>query len=159
MTNLQDLYQSIILDHNRRPQNYGELPDATAVAAGRNPLCGDEVNVALRLAGDVVEEVRFTAQGCAVSRASASIMTTIVKGRTRDEVEELFTTFHDLVTGKSVEGISPTSRMAVFSGVSRFPMRVKCASMAWHTLKQALDSPVPPPSLDAPTSGGERLPQ
>jgi len=140
MSDLQDLYQSIILDHNRRPQNYGELPGASRTVEGRNPLCGDVVSVGVRMEEDTVADIRFTAQGCAVSRASASIMTTLVKGKSRTEVERLFTQFHDLVTGKAV-AVEPTSRMAVFGGVARFPMRVKCASMAWHTLKQALDAP------------------
>ena len=148
MSDLQDLYQSIILDHNRRPKNYGALEGATSRAEGRNPLCGDEVAVELKLARDAIEDVRFTASGCAVSRAAASIMTQAVKGKSRDEVDRLFTQFHALVTGK----LKPTPQeartlgeMAAFSGVSRFPVRVKCASMPWHTLQAALrgDGTVP----------------
>lgn len=141
MSDLQDLYQSIILDHNRRPKNYGALAGATNRAEGRNPLCGDEVAVELRMERDAIQEVRFTASGCAVSRAAASIMTQAVKGKSRTDVERLFTQFHDLVTGK----LKPTAQeargmgeIAAFSGVSRFPMRVKCASMPWHTLQAAL---------------------
>ncbi len=141
MSDLQDLYQSIILDHNRRPKNYGVLEGATSHAAGRNPLCGDEVNVELRVEGDAIADVRFTASGCAVSRAAASIMTQAVKGKSVTEADRLFTQFHDLVTGK----LRPTPQeargmgeMAAFSGVSRFPVRVKCASMPWHTLQAAL---------------------
>ena len=141
MSDLQDLYQSIILDHNRRPKNYGALDGATNRAEGRNPLCGDEVAVELKVQRDAIEDVRFTASGCAVSRAAASIMTQAVKGKSRAEVDQLFTQFHELVTGK----LKPTPQearklgeMAAFSGVSRFPVRVKCASMPWHTLQAAL---------------------
>lgn len=141
MADLQELYQAIILDHNRRPKNYGALEDANATAEGRNPLCGDEVKVELRVAGDAIADVRFTASGCAVSRASASIMTQAVKGKSRDEVEKLFVTFHGLVTGQHKPDATESKalgEMAAFSGVSRFPVRVKCASMPWHTLQAAL---------------------
>ena len=141
MSDLQDLYQSIILDHNRKPKNYGALEGATNTAEGRNPLCGDEVKVELKLDDDRIEAVGFTASGCAVSRASASIMTQAVKGKSRAEAERLFATFHELVTGKlkpSPAEARAMGEMAAFSGVSRFPIRVKCASMAWHTLHAAL---------------------
>jgi nitrogen fixation NifU-like protein len=142
MSDLQDLYQSIILDHNRRPKNYGALDGATQSAEGRNPLCGDEVKVELKVADDdSIEDVKFTASGCAVSRASASIMTQAVKGKSRAEVDRLFTQFHDLVTGKLKPDAGEAramGEMAAFSGVSRFPVRVKCASMPWHTLQSAL---------------------
>ena len=141
MSDLQDLYQSIILDHNRRPKNYGALAGATNRAEGRNPLCGDEVAVELRVEHDAIEDVRFTAVGCAVSRAAASIMTQAVKGKSREEVDQLFTQFHELVTGKhkpTPQEARSLGEMAAFSGVSRFPVRVKCASMPWHTLQAAL---------------------
>ena len=141
MSDLQELYQSIILDHNRRPKNYGALEGATASAEGRNPLCGDEVKVELAVADDRIADVKFTAQGCAVSRASASIMTQAVKGKSREEVDALFTRFHDLVTGKYVPDAAEARKLgelAAFSGVARFPVRVKCASMPWHTLQAAL---------------------
>ena len=142
MADLQELYQSIILDHNRRPKNYGALDGATKSAEGRNPLCGDEVKVELKVAADdSIEDVKFTASGCAVSRASASIMTQAVKGKSRAEVDRLFTQFHELVTGKLKPDASEAramGEMAAFSGVSRFPVRVKCASMPWHTLQSAL---------------------
>lgn len=141
MTDLQDLYQSIILDHNRRPRNYGALEGATCRAEGRNPLCGDEVAVELTLEHDTITNVHFIASGCAVSRAAASIMTQSVKGKSVAEAEALFFTFHDLVTGKHKPDAAQAralGEMAVFSGVSRFPMRVKCASMPWHTLQAAL---------------------
>jgi nitrogen fixation protein NifU and related proteins len=141
MSDLSDLYQSIILDHNRRPKNYGALERATSRAEGRNPLCGDEVAVEVRIDGDTIEDVHFTASGCAVSRAAASIMTQAVKGKSRQEADRLFEQFHGLVTGR----FKPTpiearamGEMAAFSGVSRFPVRVKCASMPWHTLQRAL---------------------
>jgi nitrogen fixation NifU-like protein len=141
MSDLQDLYQSIILDHNRRPKNYGTLEGATAHREGRNPACGDEIVLELKVENDAIADVRFTSAGCAVSRASASIMTQAVKGKTRQEAERLFAQFHGLVTGK----LKPTPQearalgeMAAFSGVARFPIRVKCASMAWHTLQAAL---------------------
>jgi nitrogen fixation protein NifU and related proteins len=141
MSDLQELYQSIILDHNRRPKNYGALEGATTRRQDRNPACGDEIVLEIKVENDTIADVRFTSEGCAVSRASASIMTQTVKGKTRAEVEQLFNTFHELVTGK----IKPTPQearvlgeMAAFSGVSRFPIRVKCASMAWHSLQAAL---------------------
>jgi nitrogen fixation protein NifU and related proteins len=141
VSDLQELYQSIILDHNRRPKNYGALEGANHRAEGRNPDCGDEVKVELAMTGDRSDDVRFTSAGCAVSRAAASVMTQKVKGRTRAEVEQLFATFHDLVTGK----LRPTEQearglgeLAASSGVARFPIRVKCASMPWHTLQAAL---------------------
>ena len=147
MADLQELYQTIILDHNRRPKNYGALDGATCRAEGRNPLCGDEVTVELCIAGDEITDVRFTASGCAVSRASASIMTQTVKGKSRAEVELLFTQFHGLVTGRhtpSEKESRALGEMAAFSGVSRFPIRVKCASMPWHTLQAALRGDGPP---------------
>jgi nitrogen fixation NifU-like protein len=141
MSDLQDLYQSIILDHNRRPKNYGALEGATNRAEGRNPLCGDEVAVELKVEGDAISDVRFTASGCAVSRAAASIMTQVVKGKSVAEADRLFAQFHELVTGKlkpTPEEARRLGEMAAFSGVSRFPVRVKCASMPWHTLQAAL---------------------
>jgi nitrogen fixation protein NifU and related proteins len=141
MSDLQELYQSIILDHNRRPKNYGTLDEANRRAEGRNPSCGDEVRVELRVADDRIEDVRFTAAGCAVSRAAASIMTQQVKGKSRAEVEKLFATFHELVTGKlrpTEQEVRGLGELAAFSGVARFPIRVKCASMPWHTLQAAL---------------------
>ncbi|HEV7992471.1 MAG TPA: SUF system NifU family Fe-S cluster assembly protein [Gemmatimonadaceae bacterium] len=143
MSDLQELYQSIILDHNRRPKNYGSLEGANHRAAGRNPDCGDEVSVELLVSDDRIEDVRFTSAGCAVSRAAASIMTQSIKGKSRAEVDALFDRFRGLVTGT----LKPTEQearamgeMAAFSGVARFPIRVKCASMPWHTLQAALRS-------------------
>lgn len=143
---LQALYQSIILDHNRRPRNYGApaVVDApgTSQADGRNPLCGDELTVWCTVDGEArIADVRFTGSGCAISKASASIMTAAVKGKSRAEADLLFARFHDLVTGKpdaSADGDTKLGSLAAFSGVSRFPARVKCASLAWHTLRAAL---------------------
>lgn len=141
MSDLQELYQSIILDHNRRPKNYGALDGATGSAEGRNPLCGDEVRVELLMEGDAIQDVRFTGSGCAVSRASASIMTQAVKGKSRADADRLFASFHELVTGRRKPDALEAralGEMAAFGGVSRFPVRVKCASMPWHTLQAAL---------------------
>jgi nitrogen fixation NifU-like protein len=134
--NLEELYQSIILDHNRRPQNFRAMPEATAHAEGMNPMCGDQLTVWLKLNGDVVEDVSFQGSGCAISKASASLMTQAVKGKTRGEVERLFDTFHALVTGHG--GGENLGGLRAFSGVSRFPLRVKCATLAWHALKSAM---------------------
>jgi nitrogen fixation protein NifU and related proteins len=153
VNDLEELYQSIILDHNRRPRNYGSLPDADHHAEGKNPLCGDQLALDLRMEGDRIADVRFEGSGCAISRAAASIMTDAVKGKTRAEAEEMFGKSHDLVTGKREPPKSATDpelgRLAVFSGVSRFPVRVKCASLPWHTLRRALESEATPGD-DAP---------
>ena len=141
MPELQDLYQQIILDHNKNPRNYRELPNATRKVEGYNPLCGDHYTVFIELDGDVIKDVAFTGSGCAISKASASVMSTTVKGKTRGEAEAYFETFHRLVTG-DMSGLSTDElgRLAAFSGVSEFPARVKCASLAWHTLRTALET-------------------
>jgi nitrogen fixation protein NifU and related proteins len=147
MADLQELYQSIILDHNRRPKNYGSLEGASHHAAGRNPDCGDEVSVELLVSDDRIDDVRFTSAGCAVSRASASIMTQSIKGKSRAEVDALFEKFRGLVTGAlkpSEQEARAMGELAAFSGVARFPIRVKCASMPWHTLQAALRSDAEP---------------
>lgn len=136
---ISSLYQDIILDHNRRPRNFHAMEDADRVAEGNNPLCGDQLKLWVKLDGDQIADVSFTATGCAISRASASIMTAAVKGKSRSEAESLFERFHTLVlSGKGVEDKSLGS-LAVFSGVSKFPARVKCASLSWHTLRSALN--------------------
>ena len=141
MADSDALYQEIILDHNRRPRNYGELAGADKSVAGRNPLCGDEMILWVRVEGDRIADVKFVAQGCAVSKASASLMTTAVKGKTRDEAEELFERVHRLVTGKlSEEERKGMGSLAALGGVARFPMRVKCASLPWHALRKAIDN-------------------
>jgi nitrogen fixation NifU-like protein len=140
MSDLDALYQEIILDHNRRPRNYGELPGAGQAVLGRNPLCGDEMTLWVRLDDDRIAEARFVAQGCAVSKASASLMTTAVKGKTRAEAEQLFERVHRLVTGRLPAGERDgLGALAALGGVARFPIRVKCASLPWHALRQALD--------------------
>jgi nitrogen fixation NifU-like protein len=135
---LEELYQSVILDHNRRPRNHRAMDVADARAEGRNPLCGDEVTVWLRMDGDTIADVSFKGVGCAISRASASIMTTAVKGKTVAEAEALFDRFHGLVTGAKGDRSPELGSLEVFAGVSRFPVRVKCASLSWHTLRSAL---------------------
>ena len=141
MSDLMDLYQEVILDHNKKPRNFGELAGADHHAEGYNPLCGDQLEVYLKLSDGVIEDVRFDGSGCAISKASASLMTEAVKGKTLAEAEELFDGFHDLLTGDpSVRAAAPAKlgKLAVFEGVREFPVRVKCATLAWHTLHAAL---------------------
>jgi nitrogen fixation NifU-like protein len=146
MSSLSELYQNVILEHNRSPRNYRPMPEADRKAEGNNPLCGDQVTVWVRMDGDVIGDVSFQGAGCAISRASASLMTSAVKGKRRDEVARLFERFHRLVTGSLPAEESETlGKLAVFSGVSEFPVRVKCASLSWHALKAALDDPASPP--------------
>lgn len=137
MSDLRELYQEIILDHSKKPRNFRELADADRHAEGYNPLCGDKVAVFLKIKDGVLEEVSFVGSGCAISTASASLMTEALKGQSEDEVKALFAAFHDLVTGKSADG-SKLGKLAVFHGVSEFPVRVKCATLVWHTLQAAL---------------------
>lgn len=140
MTDLQDLYQELILDHGRRPRNLRSMEQPSRTAEGYNPLCGDKVKIFVKLDGDIVRDISFEGAGCAISTASASIMTETIKGKTRSEAEELFQAFHDLVTGGQPHIDAPElGKLAVFSGVSEFPIRVKCATLSWHTLRAALD--------------------
>lgn len=140
---LGQLYQDVILEHNRNPRNWGELSAPSRHAQGHNPMCGDEVTVWLRLEGDRVADIHFMGTGCAISKASASMMTQAVKGKTRAEADEIFAQFHAMVTGQAVipDGGSALGKLKVFAGVARFPTRVKCASLAWHALKEALGTP------------------
>jgi nitrogen fixation NifU-like protein len=140
MSDLDTLYQEVILDHSKRPRNFRPLENADRHADGYNPLCGDKVTIYLRLVDDRIAEISFQGSGCAISTASASILTETLKGKTRAEAEALFETFHNLVTGQSLKsaGAPALGKLAVFSGVSEFPVRVKCASLAWHTLRSAL---------------------
>jgi len=139
MGDLRELYQEVILDHNRRPHNFGELPDANRRAEGYNPLCGDHLTVFLRLEGEVVREITFVGSGCAISKASASLMTDSVKGKTLGETSALFDAFHQMVTSSGADQTpAALGKLAVLAGVREFPARVKCASLAWHTLKAAL---------------------
>jgi nitrogen fixation NifU-like protein len=136
------LYQELILEHNRKPRNFGEIPDADRVVEGRNPLCGDEVKLSVKLDGDRIADVKFVSppgKGCAISKASASLMTAAVKGKPIAEAEALFERFHKLVRGElSEEEQRALGSLRAFAGVARFPMRVKCASLAWHALHSAL---------------------
>ncbi len=140
MTDLSELYQEVILDHNRAPHNYRTLEDANRIALGHNPLCGDQLKIYLRLEDDVIRDVAFQGQGCAISKASASLMTDSLKGRTREEAGRLYDRFHQLLTAppESRDAGKDLGKLAVFSGVREFPVRVKCATLAWHTLKTAL---------------------
>jgi nitrogen fixation NifU-like protein len=140
VSELTDLYQELILDHNRRPRNYGVLADATHTARGHNPLCGDKLALYLHLDGDRITGVSFEGSGCAISKASASLMTEAVRGKTRGEATEIFDRFHAMITAPMDQPVDLESagKLAVFSGVREFPMRVKCASLAWHTLQAAL---------------------
>jgi nitrogen fixation protein NifU and related proteins len=140
MNDLRDLYQEVILDHNRRPRNFGPLPTANRRAEGHNPLCGDRVTVYLDLAGGRIQDVAFQGSGCAISTASASLMTEALKGLTLEEARGLFKGFHDLVTLGAAEGSPELGKLAVFTGVREYPMRVKCATLAWHALMAALDA-------------------
>jgi nitrogen fixation protein NifU and related proteins len=142
---LRELYQEVILDHGRRPRNLREIPGAGRRAEGYNPLCGDRATVYVALEGDVVKDASFVGRGCSISTASASMMTEAVKGKTLAEAEALFQRFHALVTGETAPADGPDlGKLAVFSGVSEFPARVKCASLAWHTLRAALKGDAAP---------------
>jgi nitrogen fixation NifU-like protein len=138
-----DLYQEIILDHSKRPRNCHSMEDANRKAEGYNPLCGDQLKLFLKVENDVVTDVSFEGSGCAISTASASLMTESLKGKTVPEAQQLFTSVHELLTAPDEpDDVSELGKLAVFSGVREFPMRVKCASLAWHTLKRALDGKV-----------------
>ena len=140
MADLRDLYQELILEHSKAPRNYRELQDADHKAEGYNPLCGDHFTVFLHMDGDSIRDVTFQGSGCAISKASASMMTQSLKGKTRTEAEQLFERFHNVVTGHGSNGEqTDLGKLAVFSGVSEFPTRVKCATLAWHTLQAALE--------------------
>ena len=146
MSELSDLYQELILDHNRRPRNYGVLPDADHTAKGYNPLCGDKLTLALKIEGDRITGVSFEGSGCAISKSSASLMTDAVKGHTVDEATEMFDKFHQMVTTPIDQPVDEDAvgKLAVFAGVREFPARVKCASLPWHTLKAALTKTAEP---------------
>jgi nitrogen fixation NifU-like protein len=137
---LQDLYQEVVLEHGKRPRNFREVEGANRKAEGYNPLCGDQLTVTLRMEGDVIKDVGFVGQGCAISRASASLMTGAVKELSRAEAEQLFERVHQLVM-EGPEGLDTEAlgKLAVLSGVNAFPSRVKCASLAWHALRAALE--------------------
>ncbi len=139
MADLRDLYQEVILEHSKAPRNYRELPSANHKAEGFNPLCGDHFMLYLDLDGDTIRDIGFQGSGCAISKASASMMTQSVKGKSKQEAEKLFSDFHKLVTGQENGNRADVGKLAAFSGVSEFPVRVKCATLAWHTLHAALE--------------------
>ncbi len=139
MSDLRELYQQIILDHNRAPRNFREVDGATSVVNGDNPLCGDKLRLYVKVKDDVIEDIGFQGSGCAISKASASLMTSTVMGKTVQEAEELFGDFHGMITGKEVpHDLKQLGKLAAFSGVREFPVRVKCATLSWHTLRAAL---------------------
>ena len=141
MSELSELYQQVILDHNKKPRNFREMEDATTTADGFNPLCGDQLKVYLRASEGAIDEVTFVGTGCAISKASASMMTQAVRGKTREEAQALFEEFHRMVTGELDEEAEPNhlGRLKIFAGVRDYPARVKCASLPWHTMKAALE--------------------
>ena len=138
MSDLSDLYQEVILDHNRRPRNFHVLDDASHRAEGYNPLCGDRLTLYLKVADGIVTDVAFEGAGCAISKASASLMTDAVKGKTVAEAEALFERFHRMVTTPPEQPVEDLGKLSALAGVREFPVRVKCASLAWHTLKAAM---------------------
>ena len=142
MTGLDDLYQDVIIDHNNRPRNFRKLEEPSLSQEGYNPLCGDRINLEVRLEGDRIVDIGFISSGCAISRASSSMMTERVKGKTREEVDEIFEAFHQMVTkepGADFDADDKLEDLEALSGVSQFPVRVKCAVLSWHTLRSALD--------------------
>jgi nitrogen fixation NifU-like protein len=141
MSELSDLYQEVILDHNKNPRNYRKIENATRTADGHNPLCGDALKVYLEMEDERVKDVSFLGSGCAISKASASLMTQTVKGKTRAEAETLFDEFHRMVLGELDEEVEENSlgKLKIFAGVREFPARVKCASLSWHTVHAALN--------------------
>jgi len=150
MSDLRELYQEVILDHNKRPRNFRVLEAAGHRAVGHNPLCGDQITVFVEMDGDVIHDVSFHGAGCAISKASASMMTDAVKGKTRAEVQQLFDDFHAMVTDRpdSLPDVDRVGKLAAFAGVCEFPARVKCASLAWHTLQAAMSERPEPVSTE-----------
>ena len=150
MSELQELYQQVILDHNRKPRNFRKLPAPTQTAEGYNPLCGDRVSVELELEGDLVRDIAFQGSGCAISTASASMMTASLKGKTVGEAEEAFEQFHRMLTHDRSSGelVATLGKLAAFAGVREFPIRVKCATLPWHTLEAALSGAAEPVSTE-----------
>jgi nitrogen fixation NifU-like protein len=142
MSELNDLYQEVILEHNKNPRNFREIEDATQTADGNNPLCGDALRVYVEMDGDEVKDVAFKGSGCAISKASASMMTQAVKGKSKEEAEVLFDEFHKMVTGEldAETDENNLGKLKIFAGVLEFPARVKCASLSWHTLHAALNN-------------------
>jgi nitrogen fixation NifU-like protein len=148
MSDLRELYQQVILDHNRRPRNFRVLPAANRTAEGFNPLCGDQLTLYLTVEDDVIKDAAFQGTGCAISKASASMLTSTVVGKTVAEAEALFHRFHTMLTGEDNGHGSDLGKLAVFAGVREFPSRVKCATLAWHTLQAALSGAEAPVSTE-----------
>ena len=148
MLDLQELYQEIVLEHNRAPRNMRKLPDPTCSAHGYNPFCGDTITLYVELDGDVLADAAFESAGCAISTASASMMTQAVKGKTVEEARELFQSFHDLVTQGGEEDDETLGDLVVLGGVRAFPTRIKCATLSWHALRSALDGGGDPVSTE-----------
>ena len=142
MSELSELYQQVILDHNKKPRNFRKLETANHSAEGYNPLCGDQLTVYLKLEDEAVKDVTFEGSGCAISKAAASMMTQAVKGKTKPEAENLFNEFHRMVTGELDEEQTPNQlgNLKIFAGVRDFPVRVKCATLSWHTMHAALNN-------------------
>jgi len=142
MSELTELYQQVILDHNKNPRNFREMQDADRTAEGNNPLCGDQLKLYVKIENDIITDISFIGSGCAISKASASMMTQAVKGKSREEAEKLFDEFHRMVTGKLNVEVEENDlgKLKVFAGVLEFPARVKCASLSWHTLHAALNN-------------------
>jgi len=150
MADLSELYQQVILDHNRKPRNFKVLEAPDFTQEGYNPLCGDQLVIYLKMNGEIIEDVSFQGSGCAISKASASMMTTAVKGKTRNEADVIFDEFHRMVRGElepEAEG-THLGRLSIFAGVREFPARVKCASLSWHTLHAALEGSADPVSTE-----------
>jgi nitrogen fixation protein NifU and related proteins len=141
MSELSELYQQVILDHNKKPRNFRKLENANHTAEGYNPLCGDHLTIYVNVADDAVQEIAFEGSGCAISKAAASMMTQAVKGKTREQTKELFKEFHSMVTGELDEETEENSlgNLKIFAGVRDFPVRVKCATLPWHTMQAALN--------------------
>ena len=139
MSDLNDLYQEVILDHNKRPRNFRTIEGASHHADGYNPLCGDKLTLTLKIDGDSITDVAFTGSGCAISKASASLMTDALKGKSVADARALFERFHRMVTTPPDQSVEDLGKLSVLAGVREFPVRVKCASLAWHTLKAALE--------------------
>jgi nitrogen fixation protein NifU and related proteins len=150
MSELDELYQEVILDHNKSPRNYRVIAGANRKAEGYNPLCGDHVTVFLQVEDGVIKDISFQGSGCAISKASASMMTTELKGKTEAAAQELFDHMHKMLTGdaESDSGTEKVGKLAILSGVCKFPARVKCASLAWHTVKSALKGEMQPASTE-----------
>jgi len=150
MSDLTELYQQTIIEHNRSPRNFQKVEHANRTAEGDNPVCGDKITLYVRLEDDVIKEIGFQGSGCAISQASASLMTGAVAGKTKAEAEALFRAFHDMVTGGADAPADPKSlgKLAAFAGVRQFPARVKCANLSWHTLRAALAATAKPVSTE-----------